>query len=295
MPMQEVRARCWSEAMEHVFAATREPALDRWRGNLVFRGLSDASYRLTTTLMRLGGSYTSLERHLLRNFRKYTWPAPGIRDAVWDWLALAQHHGLPTRLLDWTYSPLVALHFATVNLERYDRDGVVWIVDSDAAHTELPDVARAVIAEAGAKVFTTELLSAVAGDLAAFDRLSAEPFVAFFEPPSLDQRIVNQWALFSVASDPALSLDRWLARRPDLCTRLVVDASAKWEIRDKLDLANVSERLLFPGLDGLCRTLARHYSPKKRPGAAVQSEGPPRRTRRRARAPSLSRGAIMPA
>jgi hypothetical protein len=216
MPMREARARCWSEAMEHIFAATREPALDRWRGNLVFRGLSDASYRLTTTLMRLGGSYTPLERHLL----------------------------------------------ATVNLERYDRDGVVWIVDSVAAHAELPGVARAVIAEAGAKVFTTELLSAVAGDLAAFDRLSAEPFVAFFEPPSLDQRIVNQWALFSVASDPALSLDRWLARRPDLCTRLVVAASAKWEIRDKLDLANVSERLLFPGLDGLCRTLARHYSPK---------------------------------
>jgi hypothetical protein len=45
---------------------------------------------------------------------------------------------------------------------------------------------------------------------------------------------------------------------------VVIDAAAKWEIRDKLDLANVSERLLFPGLDGLCRTLARHYSPKRR-------------------------------
>lgn len=275
--MREVRARCWAEAIEHLFAATHEPALDRWRGDLAFRGLSDARYRLTTSLMRLGGPYATLEPHLLRNFRKYTWPAPGIRDAVWDWLALAQHHGLPTRLLDWTYSPLVALHFATANLDRYDRDGVVWIVDSVAAHAELPRAARAVIAEAGAKVFTTELLSAVAGDLGAFDRLSRAPFVAFFEPPSLDQRIVNQWALCSVASDPALPLDRWLAPQPDLCTRVVIDAAAKWEIRDKLDLANVSERLLFPGLDGLCRTLARHYSPKRRGQTAGDTTSPARR------------------
>src|SRR5262249_60422621 len=81
-------------------------------------------------------------------------------------------------------------------------------------------------------------------------------------PPA--HRILNQWAPRSVASDPPLPPDRWLARRPDLCTRVVIDAAAKWEIRDKLDLANVSERLLFPGLDGLCRMLARHYSPKRR-------------------------------
>jgi hypothetical protein len=44
-----------------------------------------------------------------------------------------------------------------------------------------------------------------------------------------------------------------------LCKRVVIPASIKWEIRDKLDQANVNERVLYPGLDGLCRWLRRYY------------------------------------
>jgi hypothetical protein len=100
--------------------------------------------------------------------------------------------------------------------------------------------------------------------LEAFDRLAdtGEAFVAFFEPPSLDARIVNQWALFSLMSSPTMSLDEWMCQHPELLRKIVIPAELKWEVRDKLDQANITERVLFPGLDGLSSWLRRYYSPR---------------------------------
>jgi hypothetical protein len=72
----------------------------RYRSRCAYRGLSDAAYRLETTLMRMGGQYADLERHLLRNFRKYAHLRVVERDSLWHWLSVAKHYGLPTRLLD---------------------------------------------------------------------------------------------------------------------------------------------------------------------------------------------------
>ena len=73
---------------------------------------------------------------------------------------------------------------------------------------------------------------------------------------------MNQYALFSLGSSPSLSPDEWLGQHPELARRVVVPAELKWEIRDKLDQANISERVLFPGLDGLSRWVARYYRPR---------------------------------
>ena len=117
--------------------------------------------------------------------------------------------------------------------------GAIWLVQHDE----------------GAQVFTTELLAEVAPGLRDLDEERGE-FVLFVEPPSFDARIVNQYALFCVMSPADLRLEDW-------ATRVVIPAPLKWEIRDKLDQANVTERVLFPGLDGISRWLGRYYAPRR--------------------------------
>lgn len=258
--IEEVTVRSWAELNEQLFLNAWNPGLRRFRASWAFRGMSCADHDLSTALNRHLRGQAELERDMLRAFRKYA-----FRDAdwktVWHWLALAQHHGLPTRLLDFTYSPLVALHFATANLAAYHLDGVVWAVDFCASNQLLPGKLRAALDEEGVNVFTAELLESVATTLPAFDSLSKDPFLLFFEPPSLDERIVNQFALFTLMSDPTARLDQWLAQRPQVARRIRIPARLKLEIRDKLDQANITERVLFPGLDGLCRWLRRYYDP----------------------------------
>jgi hypothetical protein len=264
--MNELRISSWDELHAQLHHESWKPNLGRFRSNFAFRGMEDASDDLTTTLFRLGGSSMNHEGHLLRNFRKYAHRDAVPGDLIWNWLALAQHHGLPTRLLDWTFSPLVAMHFATQDLESFKIDGVIWCVDYIKTHALLPRPLRLILKEEQADVFTTEMLHRAADQLWKFDELSeGEPFAVILEPPSLDDRIVNQFALLSLMSDPETALDDWLEARPDLCRRIVIPAELKWEIRDKLDQANITERVLFPGLDGLSRWLKRYYSPRANP------------------------------
>src|SRR5262245_15007524 len=126
--MGDVRVSSWSELQERLFAGSWQEAIGRFRSRCAFRGMADVDYYLTTSLMRLGGVYHGHEKHLLRNCRKYAHRNVADEDAIWNWLVLAQHHGLPTRLLDWTFSPLVALHHATEDIEDFGTDGVVWCV-----------------------------------------------------------------------------------------------------------------------------------------------------------------------
>ncbi|MBI4491847.1 MAG: FRG domain-containing protein [Chloroflexi bacterium] len=260
--MDDIRVASWNELNERLYEGSWNPSLRRFRSSFAFRGLSKAGYELTTSLARLGGAVADLEGHLLRNFRKYAHREAVPRDSVWNWLAVGQHHGLPTRLLDWTYSPYVAMHFATAELEDFDADGVIWCVDYRRTNQFLPDPLRASLEDEGSHVFTDELLSRTARTLQAFDALSQSEFVVFLEPPSLDDRLVNQFALFSLMNAPSAGLDHWLARHPELSRRIVIPAALKWEVRDKLDQANLTERVLRPGLDGLSRWLKRYYTPR---------------------------------
>jgi hypothetical protein len=267
----------WLELLDALFAGSWNPTLGRFRSPFAFRGHPLVSEDLSSGLLHLASGridVARLELHLLRNFRKYAYGQPGA-DSMWHWLALGQHRGLPTRLVDWTYSPFVALHFATANLARMEEDGIVWAINFVEANRHLPPRLKRILNAEGSDTVTVDMLRQFA-TLAEFDRLARRPFVVFLEPPSLDPRILNQFALFSLMSSPRATLDDWLGAYPHLAFRVIVPASLKWEIRDKLDQANINERVLFPGLDGLSRWLTRYYWPK--PAKAPRRKP---RTRRR--------------
>src|SRR5437762_13381435 len=119
LPAGEIWVRSWDEIHHELLRDSWNRELRRYRPTLAFRGDSDKNYDLNTSLMRLGSAYPTVERHLLRNFRKYAHAESERAPHDWYWVALGQHHGLPTRLLVWTYSPDVALHFATSNPAQY--------------------------------------------------------------------------------------------------------------------------------------------------------------------------------
>ncbi len=265
--------------MESLYSDGWDEHIGRFRAPFAFRGVSNSDWDMQTSLIRLGGDYIHLEQHLLRGFRKYAHRNVVEGESFWHWLTIAQHHGLPTRLLDWTFSPLVALHFATVELREMTYNGVVYRVDYTKIHKRLPADLKHALSKERCTVFTVEMLSDLSRNgfdrraedrplgkiqsLNDFDNLGDEPFALFFEPPSMDDRIVNQYALFSVLSDPALQMDIWLENNSDVYKKIIIPAELKWEVRDKLDQSNMTERVLFPGLDGLSQWLTRHYSPGK--------------------------------
>jgi hypothetical protein len=266
--MEERRVGSWTELIDALYDGSWDAPHGRFRSPYCFRGLPDWRYHRRTSLCRLGGDFAPLEDDLVRNFRKYAHQSQSPGNSWWNWLALAAHHGLPTRLLDWTFSPFVALHFATEKYDLFHLDGVVWMINFIELRRYLPRALNELLEQEGASVFTAWVLDRFARSLEEFDQRTAEtgqPCVIFFEPPSLDERIVNQSALFSMMSSPVLQLEDWLRdherENPKLCRKIIVPASLKWEVRDKLDMANITERVMYPGLDGLSAWLKRYYSP----------------------------------
>src|SRR5919201_6934121 len=160
MPIATVRPTTWGDLIEALYASAWNESLGRYRLPYAFRGHPRADEDLSSSLVRLAAGRSNvarLELHLLRNFRKYAHGQTGT-DTIWHWLALAQHRGLPTRLLDWTYSPFVALHFATANLPLMEQDGCVWMMNFVEANRLLPARLKRILGAEGSDTATVDML-----------------------------------------------------------------------------------------------------------------------------------------
>lgn len=77
----------------------------------------------------MGEQLLKIESQMLEEFKRQCWPYLTINPLnEWDWLALAQHHGMATRVLDWTENPLAALWFAVRKPPGDSKEGIIWVL-----------------------------------------------------------------------------------------------------------------------------------------------------------------------
>lgn len=263
VPIPEVEIRSVGALIDALTPEEPDLQTGRRRDSGVYHGGRAPELPLLTSLDRLGGtdpphSKAHLEGFLLRNFARYSrpyLPAEPIND--WELLVIAQHHGAPTRLLDWSYSPLVAAHFATRQPDP-SRPRVVWRLDWRQIHAayNLPGLALL--------IDDLQHLFAAPEPFTPWQLFEGPtpPFACMIEPPSLNERVSAQAAVFTLCSDTSQSFDAFLAAQglASALTKFVIPGEAVAAVRDQLDLVGIDDRRLFPGLDGVAAALRHYYA-----------------------------------
>lgn len=189
----------------------------------LYRGHADSSWDLTPAIFRFKEKsvkrcydLSEREKRVLRLFklesRAYLEVIPS---SSWDEVAMAQHHAVPTRLLDWSLSPLVALFFATLDFNA-DSDPCVIVCD------------KAPLIETDAEPDIFEVSRPIA-----------------FIPAHSSTRIKNQQSVFTCNIDNLY---------PHL-EKIVIPRSKSNEIHFQLHQLGITEKLIFPDLDGLGRSI----------------------------------------
>jgi hypothetical protein len=263
--IKEIRITTLEELMPLLAEQEYRPDLHRNRSSYIYRGMSDASFKMVTSLTRnCKELQRTLEPAILENFAKYAiLNDASVAKSVWHQMILGQHNGLPTRLLDWTHSPLVGLHFATSedNMELMEsHDCMVWRIDMAELVSLLPERYRDYVNQKQTTIFSVDMLKEITGNsLTRYDEDMKDQAMVIIEPPSMNPRIINQYSFFSVVPMDIVDIEEFLEKRTQHTVKYVIDASLRWRVRDMLDQLNISERIVYPGLDGLSKWIARHY------------------------------------
>lgn len=266
--IEDITPKDWNELNEMLWEWSWIKNENRCSPYVAFRGLSQNHDNLSTSLQRLDPSNTwlndnellSRERRLIDNFRLYASEHESIGPSDWDILMLAQHYKLPTRLLDWTSNPYVALFFATQNSDKFNENGAIWCVLRNKTNSTLPKPFDNMLAkQQGYNLFYLETLKNKFNRLEEFDNQSKEALI-WFEPPSSNSRFVNQYAFFSVMPGVRTSTSEWLKRHPECYRIVIIPKELKIEIKERLSIMNISQRTMYPGLEGVAKWLTEFYS-----------------------------------
>ncbi len=201
--------------------------------DVLFRGQS-ADWPLLPSLARerLTEDVLIAEQSMLDDFQRHSVPyLRTVPTTTWEWLALAQHYGLPTRLLDWSQNPLTSLWFAVCNPARQPQNGVVWIL----------------------RPTNEDYATASEKNSLECKRNSV------FAPKDMSERITSQVAWFTVhkcsSGDSHFEPLEQSSEFGGKLTKVLIPASRFAHLRFYLNTYGVNHASVFPGLDGLCAHL----------------------------------------
>jgi hypothetical protein len=222
------------------------------RGRWIFRGHSKVSFQLIPSVGRnpVPDSLKTRERYEQRLLEMFRREARGHFDRNstpmddWEWLSVAQHHGLPTRLLDWTHNPLAALFFAVSKHPKCDGQ-----------------------------------FFALRAVLKASDTLPKTPFeiekpVKFY-PNHVTPRIRAQEGVFVVCAKIGDPLDADLPKEWKL-ERCLISSAQKEQLRYDLFRLGVHASSLYPDIDGLAARVSWQASvmPPRKPERVTEESDP---------------------
>lgn len=234
---------------------------DKYRG-WGFRGHTDASWPLLSSLSRYfryasvhPDAWMGQELRILRIFRRkahlYLDHVPAEDDSF-EWLGLMQHHGAPTRLLDVTWSPYVALFFA---IERGAKQASVWAFNSAAINEKDQQKLRN-----GQVIDLRQVGTWVEGSYERDFVRAKLPFVIIGEPRIMNRRLIAQSGTFlvpSVLDRPVDEIISGYERAEHLVAKLLINVEQmREEAMYALYSMNITHATLFPDLDGLARSMA---------------------------------------
>jgi hypothetical protein len=186
---------------------------------VVYRGQKNLEWGLTPGVGRIplrSSQSEKEEKTMLRLFQEQALNNLSfIPENVYEWLAIAQHHGMPTRLLDWSRNPLIAAYFAVE--EKYDGDSVVYAYRNNeyTDQNRFPDPFRIT---------------------------SVKRFI----PRHVTSRITAQSGLFTIHPDPSED-----SRNMEGVTKMIIRSSFRKKLKSILYKYGVHRSSLFPDLDGL--------------------------------------------
>lgn len=103
------------------------------------------------------------------------------------------------------------------------------------------------------------MLGELINDLEEYDDEMKDDAIVLLEPPSIDQRIINQYSYFSVIPRQNTNIEEFFENQTQKTVKCVIDKNLRWRVRDMLDHMNINERIMYPGLDGLSMWLKWHY------------------------------------